>query len=110
MNMHTMFVHTVFAILDPGNPISHPFSPLVVGDSCARLLYSEIHEVRCLCVRRVQGALLQALAQFLSTQYRSPVHVASLMISNGISQSLDLVVGAFCSPGDVVRHARGLHK
>ncbi len=47
-------------------------------------------------------ALRHALASFLARAYAAPVAADGLMITNGISQALDMICTVFTQPGDVV--------
>jgi DNA-binding transcriptional MocR family regulator len=59
---------------------------------------------RCLEYGPEQGAvsLREALAELLTRHYRRPVVAAELLITNGASHGLDLALGLFTSPGDLV--------
>ena len=48
------------------------------------------------------GNFRLALAKFLSEGYGSPVDPASLFITNGVSNALDLICSLFTQPGDII--------
>lgn len=48
------------------------------------------------------GYLREALADFLAHEYKLPVVTASLMITGGASQAIDIICNTFTRPGDVI--------
>jgi 2-aminoadipate transaminase len=58
----------------------------------------------CLQYGPEEGArsLREALAEFLSRHYRRPVAADTLLVTNGASHGLDLILGRWTRPGDTV--------
>ncbi len=48
------------------------------------------------------GYFNRALAQFLTTEYGTPVQPEQLFLTNGVSQALDLICTLYTKPGDLV--------
>ena len=53
-------------------------------------------------IKQGDALFLEALADFLTAKYRSPVRSGNLVVTGGNSQAIDLVSTALAAPGDTV--------
>jgi DNA-binding transcriptional MocR family regulator len=75
---------------------------LLLRDAAARVLARPGNEFLRYGPEEGAASLREALAELLTRHYRRPVAAADLLVTNGASHGLDLVLGLFTSPGDRV--------